>query len=185
MAGSVLGLSVWKSADEQAYAQVVPEAVQEAMKAEESEQSRGVGNESDWNVGNLPGDMRYIISVASKRLQLLVVRDPVEQVRLRMEFADERLQTASQLMAEGKTSKAIKTANKGVHYLQYAWELWQATEMSEQERAELGGTFYAKSNDHEQMIHTFKEEVLDLAEPSVDELCEKLMMIRDATKDYQ
>jgi hypothetical protein len=62
--------------------------------------------------------------------------------------------------------------------------LWRDTEMDGADRAELGRLIHVASREQELSIHTFKEEVVDLADSAVDGLCERLTMIQEATKDY-
>jgi predicted RNA-binding Zn ribbon-like protein len=52
-----------------------------------------------------PGDALYGTKLALERVQLALERDPVEDVKLHLEFADQRISDLSELLAEGRTDE--------------------------------------------------------------------------------
>ena len=117
-----------------------------------------------------------------ERIRLVTTFNFGSKFRLMLEMGSERIEMAHELILTNQPSLAVKTANKGVHYLEQAIIMLRQEEMSEENEASLWELAYDEAVDQEQSLSLMKYGISDLVESTINELCERLIVLQGEAK---
>ncbi len=124
----ILVVSVVETAEETAYAVVVPDEQRGDLVGEQaSSESAGFA----WR-GWLPGSPWHGVYVGVENVRVRLILSKLHKARVYLFYADERLSWTEELMEKGRYREAIITVAKGVNYVVMGAELLEAFELSEE-----------------------------------------------------
>ena len=170
----VLGVSLWKYSEERAYADVVSENLQDIMRLNVGEgNSEYVRSDVDLV---LPGDIDYYPRVVVERLKWWTSRGD-NKVSLAMNFSSERFAMARELVQMGDSVAAMKTANKGVHYLTEAARMLRSEDADGIERSEYWAHLLEEAITGEETLVYLKNNIHELVAPAIDEMRNRVIEI--------
>ena len=179
-AATVLVISLWRHADERAYELVASEYVQDVLDAEViGEESEVILRQSDVA---LPGEWDYYPKVLMEKIRLAMSWNFGNKFRSLLKIGSERIEMAHELILINQPRLAVKTANKGVHYLEQATVMLRQEEMLEENKAPLWALVYDEAVYQEQSLNLMKYGISDLARPTITELCEQLIILQGEAK---
>ncbi len=117
----------------------------------------------------LPGDFLYPIKRAQENLQLTITLNGASQVRLRMEFANRRINEATVLIQENRSSAIDQALVDYNNQIQSELKFFnQESGLSSTEQSELASLLLSKLTDHETMLKSMINKAPESAKANLE-----------------